>query len=60
MKLLISLCFFAVLNLSNSFYVPGVAPSEFKAGDTVEIKVRRQDFYILSENTEFNFDLYNF
>nr|XP_039252288.1 transmembrane 9 superfamily member 4-like [Styela clava] len=54
MKLLISLCFFAVLNLSNSFYVPGVAPSEFKAGDTVEIKAVK----MTSSKTQLPYEYY--
>lgn len=38
------LIFAIILNSVYSFYVPGVAPQDFRKGDNVEVKVKRTFF----------------
>jgi hypothetical protein len=39
--------------LSHGFYVPGVAPQDFKKGDVVEVRVRRSRESYASETSHF-------
>ena len=38
--MLLLVCIIASVRISDGFYIPGVAPVEFKMGDPVEVKVR--------------------